>query len=407
MERSLSDAGRTRNDDAEELKPGTLIACRYQVVRQLASGALGALYEAYDQRFGESVALKVSSWAPEEVLRNEAMIGRRLGRTPGFVLTLDWGPLAPEGHYIATDLIATPAKALDLELESGGIEERVERVRQAADLVARMHERGVIHRDVKPSNFLVGADGRLWLTDFSLGRILGQADTVGNGSGTAAFMPPEQQWAAQSVTTSGDVYSLGVMLHLAIAGWLPDLYPQPPRLELEPGMDPDLVALCARALSHDPTARPTASGLSQALRDWTNRFVVAEARLLDLERRAPPAASPVCAEIRALIDVARVNRSNALVNARRVLELVARDVFVRERPDHRKTLLLFDVIQELLTVFPEPVATYMDALRRFGNIGAHAKKPISLGRTDMEVVLGMTLGVAEWYATDYLAGTRG
>lgn len=389
-----------------DLEPGALVACRYQVLCRLGVGPVGAMYEACDQRFGESVALTVSSYtAAEVILRNEAMIGRRLGRTPGFVLTLDWGPMTPEGHYIATDLIT----GTRLDLETGLLEERLDRVRQAADLVARVHERGVIHRDVKPGHFVVGAGGQLWLTGFSLGRILGQADTVGGPMcGTSGFRPPEQEWNADGVTTSGDVYSLGVMLHLAIAGWMPEQYPEPKLGNfLEPGMDEDLVSLCARALSHRPAARPTAAELSHALRDWTNRFSGAEARLLDLERRAPPAAQPVCAEIHAMIDVARVQRSNAMVNARRVLELVARDVFARERPDARKSMLLFDVLQELLPVIPEPVATYMDALRRFGNIGAHAKQPICLSRSDVDVALGMTIGVAEWYANDYLARALG
>lgn len=146
------------------------------------------------------------------------------------------------------------------------------------------HAAGLIHRDVKPANVLVGEgadDGRVYLTDFGISRTTGRGETVtGTGEliGTADFVAPEQI-AGEEVDERSDVYALGAVLHYALTGEPPfprdselaTLFahshaPRPRPSEVRPGVNPRIDAVVAKAMAVDPDERfPTAGALARAL----------------------------------------------------------------------------------------------------------------------------------------------
>ena len=272
-----------------ELPAGTVVGERYVVERMLGRGGMGAVYLAHDRKFALPVALKVAAAAGashrefEARFVREARIGHLLGRRPGFVRALDWGRFGEGGVclYLALDLVRD---ARMLDLGEGSLAARMERLLECARLVADAHAQGVIHRDLKPQNFLVGADGALSLCDFGLAKLLDgpeelEAELAPSltqslmALGTPRYMAPEQFEDAKRVDRRADVYALGVMLFHALTGDHP--YPGPRPMEvlrqqekvlrgerpaprprdLVGDVPPALDELCVAATALDPDAR--------------------------------------------------------------------------------------------------------------------------------------------------------
>ena len=214
------------------LAAGTLVKNRYRIERALASGGNGTVYEAHDELLDQRVALKVVAHEGlrreefETRFRREARIGNLLGKQRGFVRVIEWGALGDGVRlFLAMDLVAD-AKPLDLL--TGRLEERLERLAAAARLVRDAHAAGVVHRDLKPQNFLQAPDGSIWLTDFGLAKGGPEADESpgagtlsGTGNGTPLFRAPEQYADFKHADARADVYSLGVMLFVALTGAYP------------------------------------------------------------------------------------------------------------------------------------------------------------------------------------------
>ncbi|MBX3472675.1 MAG: protein kinase [Planctomycetes bacterium] len=265
--------------------PGTRVAGRYLIERELARGGMGAVFVARDEKFSQRVALKLSEAGGGQVeqfearFRREAELGNRLGRVEGFVRALDWGRVDGTAWlYLTMDLIEG---ARPLDLSSGARVDRLRRLRRAVAIVAAAHRQHVVHRDLKPANFLQAADGAVHLTDFGLSKVRGEAAVVadpadattddltrtGTGMGTPLYMPPEQFEDAASVDERADVYALGVMLFFALTGrhpfpggsfqtlWiaqqrvLDGKAPAPRPSAVDPDVPADLDALCAQALA--------------------------------------------------------------------------------------------------------------------------------------------------------------
>ena len=279
-----------------ELPQGTLVCERYQVERLLGRGGMGAVYLAHDRKFAAPVALKVaaaSGVAQEEFrarFQREARIGHLLGRRPGFVRALDWGSFGEGGVclYLALDFVAG---ARTLELVDGPLPERLARLLAGARLVADAHGQGVIHRDLKPQNFLQTGEGTLFLCDFGLAKLVGADEPTPPGleptggltgslvaMGTPRYMPPEQFEDVKRADRRADVYALGVMLHQVLTGQHPypgpramdvlrhqervrrgELAPPRPRAQ-DPTLDAALDELCLAATALDPDRRPADAG---------------------------------------------------------------------------------------------------------------------------------------------------
>lgn len=221
--------------------------------RQLGAGGMGKVYRARLRESGEPVAVKLlrrplrrHEPAAARFLQ-EALLLSRL-RHPGIVAFRALGQLPGGGHFLVTDLIEGTDLARRLSAGPVSVGEAARWVSEAADAIQHAHEQGVVHCDLKPSNLLLDAAGRVRVTDFGLARSL--ADGGGAVGGTAGFLAPEQSDPSLGpVTPRTDVYGLGAVL----------------RALLPTGLD----ELCRRCLAARPEDRPpSASAVALALESW-------------------------------------------------------------------------------------------------------------------------------------------
>jgi len=237
-----------------ELDPGVLIAARYRVERrageEAAAGALAAddlagPVPARDTRVDEPVLLHVApaavadSWRPR--FRRAVRFGRRLDPA-GFGRALDWGDLEDGGCFLVSE---PGAGALPFEPAAGPRPERLRGVLDAARLVERAHERGVVHGDLVPERVLRTAEGEVALAGAGLARRDDEARAV------------------------EDVAALGRLLYLALTGERPPAGPAHPR-QVDPSVSTALDALCAEALGDRPWApERTAAWFRRTLEEAT------------------------------------------------------------------------------------------------------------------------------------------
>lgn len=277
-----------------------VVGGRYVLERLLAKGGMSRVYRALDTRFDFPVAVKIASPPDENYeeflarFEREAKIGRLLGqRSSRFVRAVDWGEYGDGSLYLVMDLVED---AVELELVSGRPDERLARLIQAAALVYEVHQLEIVHRDVKPSNFLIGPQGRMHLADFGLAKLKSEAELpsfvgveitqTGLAMGTPYYMAPEQV-DAKNVDRRADVYALGVMLFQALTRELPyqgsigevmsaqqlvlsgELAPPSPR-DVDPSIPQALARVCMKAMELDQEQRlgsvgPLLEGLGVAL----------------------------------------------------------------------------------------------------------------------------------------------
>ncbi len=280
------------------LVPDTLIAGRYRVRRRLAGGGMGEVWVAVDERLGRDVAVKVVRPDLAEDggfrARFEAEARSAAGLAhPGVVAVHDYGE--EDGKpFIVMELVAGESLAQRLLLGAPlGVERTLDVVSQAGEALQAAHDAGVVHRDVKPANLLLRADGRVQVTDFGTARALGAAAITVPGAmiGTPQYVAPEQV-AGGDASAAGDVFALGVVAYECLAGRRPfegDSIPavvasllHADAAPLPPDVPPAVAALVFEALEKDPAARIA-----------TARELAARARaLLPPETPAPPPPVP-------------------------------------------------------------------------------------------------------------------
>ncbi|HSI81448.1 MAG TPA: serine/threonine-protein kinase [Solirubrobacterales bacterium] len=257
-----------------------LVIGRFRVRERIGSGGMGVVYRAFDERLQRDVALKeVASGDPERVLR-EAQAAARLNH-PGIVTVYELGRHRDRA-VLVSELVDGPTLA---ELTAGGAVSDREVAELGADLcdaLGHAHARGVIHRDLKPQNVIVGGDGvggrRAMLMDFGIARLSGAPTLTATGEvvGTLAYMAPEQSDGLPA-GAEADVYSLALTLYESWAGLNPVVGPTPaataraigrpvPSLgEYRSDLDPELVALVDSCLVADPSERPPLEALAAGL----------------------------------------------------------------------------------------------------------------------------------------------
>ena len=210
---------------------GARIADRYQLGRRIAVGGMGEVWEAEDIRLGRSVAVKVLrpelSDDPEFLhrFRIEARTVASLDHS-GIAAVFDYGEDdGPSGHrtaYLVMELVR--GEPLSSLIARGPLdpEQTLRIMEQAARALQAAHERGYVHRDVKPGNILIRADGKVKLTDFGIAKAADAVPVTRSGMvmGTAHYIAPEQASGAEA-GPAGDVYSLGIVGYECLAGHRP------------------------------------------------------------------------------------------------------------------------------------------------------------------------------------------
>ena len=203
---------------------GPLVLGRYRLERRLGTGGFGAVWLAHDEKLDREVAVKAvpRSGRHDARAEREALAAARLNH-PGIVTLYETGSDA-DGHYLVSELVRGATLA---ELQaSGALSDRdVVRIGLAlADALEHAHDRGVVHRDVKPQNVIVpdrpeSPAGVAKLTDFGIARLAGDDPLTRTGDvvGTLAYMAPEQA-EGRRVGPPADVYALGLVLYETFAG---------------------------------------------------------------------------------------------------------------------------------------------------------------------------------------------
>ncbi|WP_103063240.1 serine/threonine-protein kinase [Actinomyces qiguomingii] len=211
------------------MKPdvGLELQGRYQLVERIALGGMGEVWRATDLRSGRAVAVKIlrPELAGDEIflsrLRAEAANSRGL-RHPNLAVVLDSGERRGSG-WIVMELVQGRALS-DILTERGTMEpdEILPTLAQVARALQVVHDSGVVHRDVKPSNILINREGLAKLTDFGISMGVNQRPMTATGMvmGTAQYLAPEQAMGNMA-TPSGDLYALGVIAYEALVGHRP------------------------------------------------------------------------------------------------------------------------------------------------------------------------------------------
>ncbi|MGH3794283.1 MAG: protein kinase domain-containing protein [Pseudonocardiaceae bacterium] len=269
------------------LLTGQLLAQRYRLERQIAVGGMGVVWQADDTRLGRQVAIKVLK--PElsgdaefrHRFHTEARMTASLNH-PGIAAVHDYGETATElpgaGHagphiaFLVMELVAGDALATILRHHPRLTADRtLDILGQAGDALQAAHERGLVHRDIKPGNILITPTGRVKLTDFGIAKAVDTAPITRHGMvlGTAHYIAPEQA-AGHAATPASDVYSLGVVGYECLAGRRPFTPDNPVTAammhvrDLPPPLPPDVPpaarALIEATLVKDPRQRYGSGG---------------------------------------------------------------------------------------------------------------------------------------------------
>ena len=259
----------------------------YEIIREIARGGMGVVFEARQVSLNRTVALKMilaGQLANDSDIKRfytEAEAAANLDH-PGIVPIYEVGERDGQ-HYFSMGFVE--GQNLSQRLAGGPLPPRQAAglIRCVSDAIQYAHQRGVIHRDLKPANILLDQAGNPRVTDFGLAKkVAGNSGLTGSGQimGTPSYMPPEQATGKQGeVGPAADVYALGAMLYALMTGRPPfqaatpietiaqviSDEPIPPR-RLNASLPSDLETICLKCLQKEPAKRyPSARAMGEDL----------------------------------------------------------------------------------------------------------------------------------------------
>jgi serine/threonine-protein kinase len=314
-------------DDAPVAEPRT-IGGRYEIVRKIAEGGMGAVYEARHLLSKKVVALKIllphvgTDEAARARFLREVSVSATIGHD-GIVEVIDAGYDEDEGSlFVAMEMLVGETLAERLT-HTSTVNEQLDLFERMLEPLAAAHAKGIVHRDLKPENAFLHKrrDGSeiLKLLDFGIARDLDASKesvtSTNVAMGTPRYMAPEQAMSAKSVSFPADVWAMGVMMYEALTGAPPFtgetphaiiVYtctrPHVPLAEMAPSAPPAVVAVVERCLEKKPEDRPAdAATLLAQLREarkegGANVAAVGRAAPSDLAT-LPPRSLPATARM--------------------------------------------------------------------------------------------------------------
>jgi serine/threonine protein kinase/Tfp pilus assembly protein PilF len=291
LETGLDSPGHSENETSR-VHPARTDFGDYELLEEIGRGGQGVVYRARQKSLNRVVALKVIAlghWATEAHLRRFRLEAETIASLDqsGIVPIYEVGEQDSQCYFTMKFI---EGERLDRIVRNGSMS-----ILRAGKILAELartvqyaHERGVLHRDIKPGNVLIDANGKAHLTDFGLAKLIEKESTITNTHdvlGTPSYMAPEQITGAKELTSAMDVYGLGAVLFEMITGRPPFLAnakyelirqvleSEPPRpRSLNGKVDADLETICLKCLEKEPARRySSALALAEDLERWLRK----------------------------------------------------------------------------------------------------------------------------------------
>ncbi|WIM99531.1 serine/threonine-protein kinase [Actinoplanes oblitus] len=299
---------------------GLFLNERYRLLDQLGAGGMAVVWRARDQVLGRVVAVKLMATRRfGDRIRQEALAAAALSH-PNIAQVYDYGETEHDGRvlrYVVMELV--PGSTLAQRLMAGPLPPRFA-LRVGAEIAAALsaaHGEGLVHRDIKPGNVILGPTGAK-VVDFGIAAAVspaGSGVTDTEVLGTPAYLAPERLFGL-AVTPASDVYALGVVLYLSLTGQSPwtaedtrqmldaHVYVEPAALPPVRGVPGHVVRLTDRCLVKDPAGRPSAREVAGVL--------AAAAGLRVISDDPPAAATGIAAAAEPTLLIRAVERARHL-----------------------------------------------------------------------------------------------